>query len=83
MCHSYESFNTCYLNTGLWGVYFVCDPMKCDDMTSTVMHEWMRVCTCATQAEVERAKNELITNLLRQREGNFGIKYQIFQSNRL
>lgn len=30
LCHSYQSFNTCYKDTGLWGIYFVSDPMKCE-----------------------------------------------------
>lgn len=28
--HSFQSFNTCYKDTGLWGVYFVCEPLKCE-----------------------------------------------------
>jgi processing peptidase subunit beta len=27
LCHSYQAFNTCYKDTGHWGVYFVADPM--------------------------------------------------------
>ena len=27
LCHSYQAFNTCYKDTGLWGVYFVADPL--------------------------------------------------------
>lgn len=69
LCHSYQSFNTCYKDTGLWGVYYVCDPMKCTDMMSSIQHEWMRICTMATEAEVERAKNLLKTNLLLQLDG--------------
>jgi processing peptidase subunit beta len=30
LAHSYQSFNTCYTDTGLWGIYFVCDPLKCE-----------------------------------------------------
>ena len=30
LCHSFQSFNTCYKDTGLWGIYFVCEPMKCE-----------------------------------------------------
>jgi len=28
--HSFQSFNTCYKDTGLWGVYWVCDPLQCE-----------------------------------------------------
>jgi len=30
LAHSFQSFNTCYTDTGLWGIYFVCDPLKCE-----------------------------------------------------
>ena len=30
LCHSFQSFNTCYKDTGLWGMYFVCEPLKID-----------------------------------------------------
>lgn len=30
LCHSFQSFNTCYKDTGLWGIYFVCDPLQCE-----------------------------------------------------
>jgi len=69
LCHSYQSFNTCYKDTGLWGIYFVCDPMKCDQMLYNVQSEWMRLCTMATESEIERAKNLLKTNLLLQLDG--------------
>ncbi|XP_037029711.1 mitochondrial-processing peptidase subunit beta-like [Bradysia coprophila] len=69
LCHSYQSFNTCYKDTGLWGIYYVCDPMKCADMLASVQNEWMRICTMATENEVERAKNLLKTNLLLQLDG--------------
>lgn len=91
--HSFQSFNTCYKDTGLWGVYYVCDPMKCSvgiskikysseneieltltsaefqDMMSAVQAEWMRLCTNVSQAEVDRAKNLLKTNMLLQLDG--------------
>jgi processing peptidase subunit beta len=69
LCHSFQSFNTCYKDTGLWGIYYVCDPMKCEDMLFNVQSEWMRLCTMATESEVERAKNLLKTNMLLQLDG--------------
>ncbi|KAJ6639891.1 Mitochondrial-processing peptidase subunit beta [Pseudolycoriella hygida] len=69
LCHSFQSFNTCYKDTALWGIYFVCDPMKCDQMLYNVQSEWMRLCTMATESEVERAKNSLKTNLLLMLDG--------------
>jgi processing peptidase subunit beta len=40
LCHSFQAFNTCYADTGLWGVYFTTDKMKIDDMISAVQGEW-------------------------------------------
>ncbi|XP_075147983.1 ubiquinol-cytochrome c reductase core protein 1 [Haematobia irritans] len=69
LCHSFQSFNTCYKDTGLWGIYFVCDPLECENMLFNVQAEWMRLCTMVTEAEVERAKNLLKTNMLLQLDG--------------
>ncbi|XP_043268972.1 mitochondrial-processing peptidase subunit beta [Venturia canescens] len=73
LCHSYQSFNTCYKDTGLWGVYFVCDPMSAEDMVYNIQKEWMRLCTSVTEKEVARAKNILKTNILLQLDGTTAI----------
>ncbi|XP_015604203.1 mitochondrial-processing peptidase subunit beta [Cephus cinctus] len=73
LCHSYQSFNTCYKDTGLWGIYFVCDPMQCEDFTREVQQEWLRLCTSVTEKEVSRAKNILKTNMLLQLDGTTAI----------
>lgn len=78
LCHSYQSFNTCYTDTGLWGIYFVCDPLKCEEMLAFVQNEWMRLCTAVTDAEVDRAKNLLKTNMLLQLDGNYLTKIKKF-----
>ncbi|XP_063229684.1 mitochondrial-processing peptidase subunit beta [Bacillus rossius redtenbacheri] len=69
LAHSFQSFNTCYKDTGLWGIYWVCDPMQCEDMLFNVQSEWMRLCTSVTEAEVERARRLLKTNMLLQLDG--------------
>uniref|UniRef100_A0A0K8TS24 Mitochondrial-processing peptidase subunit beta n=1 Tax=Tabanus bromius TaxID=304241 RepID=A0A0K8TS24_TABBR len=69
LCHSFQSFNTCYKDTGLWGIYFVCEPLQCENMLFNIQSEWMRLCTVVTEAEVERAKNLLKTNMLLQLDG--------------
>ncbi|XP_053672099.1 mitochondrial-processing peptidase subunit beta-like [Anopheles nili] len=69
LCHNYESFNLNYRDTGLWGIYFQCDPLQCEDMLFNVQNEWMRLCTMVTEGEVERAKRQLKTRLLAQLEG--------------
>ena len=30
LAHSFQSFNTCYKDTGLWGIYFVSAPLAID-----------------------------------------------------
>lgn len=39
-CHSFQSFNTNYTDTGLWGVYYVAEPMELESMTFTIQSEW-------------------------------------------
>lgn len=68
--HSFQSFNTCYTDTGLWGIYFVCDRMDIDEMQYQAQHEWMRLCNFVTEQEVNRAKNILRANLLLQLDGS-------------
>ncbi|XP_039286703.1 mitochondrial-processing peptidase subunit beta [Nilaparvata lugens] len=69
LAHSFQSFNTCYKDTGLWGTYFVCDRMTIEDMLGEIHDEWMKLCTSVTEAEVARAKNLLKTNMLLQLDG--------------
>ncbi|XP_054724626.1 mitochondrial-processing peptidase subunit beta-like [Uloborus diversus] len=64
LCHSFLSFNTCYKDTGLWGIYLVCDGKTLNDMIHAVQAEWNRLCTSVTEEEVQRAKNLLMTNSL-------------------
>ncbi|KAK9753194.1 Peptidase M16 inactive domain [Popillia japonica] len=66
LCHSFQSFNTCYKDTGLWGIYFVSDPLKLEDMVFHIQEELMRLCTSLTEGEVERAKALLTANTLLQ-----------------
>ncbi|XP_017799369.1 PREDICTED: mitochondrial-processing peptidase subunit beta isoform X2 [Habropoda laboriosa] len=73
LCHSYQSFNTCYQDTGLWGIYFVSDPMMLEHFVYNIQREWMRLCTTVTEREVERAKTALKTNMLLQLDGTTAI----------
>lgn len=40
LCHSFQSFNTCYSDTGLWGCYLVTDKMLLDDFLLQLHNEW-------------------------------------------
>jgi len=68
-CSSFQSFNTCYKDTGLWGIYFVCGGLDINDMFFNIQEEWKRMCTSITDFEVDRAKNLLKTNMLLQLDG--------------
>ncbi|XP_069484169.1 mitochondrial-processing peptidase subunit beta [Ambystoma mexicanum] len=70
LCHSFQSFNTCYTDTGLWGLYMVCEPNTVEDMMHFVQKEWIRLCTNVSESEVARAKNLLKTNMLLQLDGS-------------
>lgn len=39
-CQSFQAFNTCYRDTGLWGLYFVCAADAGDLMVDNVLAEW-------------------------------------------
>jgi len=67
--HSFQSFNTCYKDTGLWGIYFVTDSLNQENMVYNIAHEWMRLCNNISDFEVDRAKNLLKTNMLLQLDG--------------
>ncbi|PWA14648.1 hypothetical protein CCH79_00014359 [Gambusia affinis] len=40
LCHSFQSFNTCYTDTGLWGLYMVCEAGTISDMMHFTQMEW-------------------------------------------
>lgn len=72
-CSSFQSFNTCYKDTGLWGIYFVTDKLNQENMVFNIQQEWMRLCTSITDFEVDRAKNILKTNMLLQLDGTTAV----------
>lgn len=40
LCHSFQSFNTNYTDTGLWGMYFVAEPLYIWNFIDHLTHEW-------------------------------------------
>lgn len=40
LCHSFQTFNTSYSDTGLFGFHFVADPLSIDDMMFCAQGEW-------------------------------------------
>lgn len=78
LCHGYQSFNTCYKDTGLWGIYVTCEPTTCEDFIFNFLNEMMRICSNVTEAEVDRAKNLLKTNMLLQLDGKLNSRARYF-----
>jgi len=68
--HSFMSFNTCYTDTGLWGIYYVCEGNETPNVLHQVQSEWMRLSHDVSDFEVNRAKNLLKTNLMLQLDGS-------------
>lgn len=67
---SFQSFNTCYTDTGLWGIYLVSEPGTVDAAVNAAVDEWRRLATDAGDHEVSRAKNLLRTNMLLMLDGS-------------
>lgn len=53
----------------MFGVYAVTDPMQCDDFARSALDAWQRAGNSITDAELNEAKNRLITNYLEQIDG--------------
>lgn len=70
---SYKAFNIIYKDTSLWGIHFVAEPLEQENMLSNILHSLMKLCTCITEKEVERAKYEMKSHLLYETASNYGI----------
>lgn len=66
LVHSYTTFNTCYKDSGLFGVYFVASDNKLDDSMWSVLYEMVRLCHDVSEEELKRAKTQLKAGLLMQ-----------------
>jgi processing peptidase subunit beta len=66
LCHSYVTFNTCYKDIGLFGLYAVVPPEKLKDFTGAMCEHLVRMAHDVTPAEVEKAKTQLKCTLLMQ-----------------
>jgi len=64
--HSFSTFNTCYKDTGLFGIYLVTSDNKLDDAMWYTLDHFVRLCHNVTDAEVARAKTQLKAVMLMQ-----------------
>ncbi|OQS01036.1 mitochondrial-processing peptidase subunit beta [Achlya hypogyna] len=70
LAHSFMSFNTCYQDTGLFGIYAVADKYKLNDLTWYIMEAMVRLVHKTSDEEVERAKTQLKASILMQLDGS-------------
>lgn len=73
LAHSFMTFNTCYQDTGLFGVYSVADKYKLQDLVWYTMEAMVRLVHKTSDEEVERAKTQLKANMLMQLDGSSAI----------
>jgi processing peptidase subunit beta len=62
--HSFMTFNSCYKDTGLFGVYLTAPDNKLDDAMWYTLDNLVRLCHNVTDEEVDRAKTQLKANML-------------------
>jgi predicted Zn-dependent peptidase len=75
--HMFKSFFKTYADTSLWGTYFVVDRMMIDDFLRVLQGEWMKLCSSVTDFEVDRAKNQLKTQMWGKLNGTTAIAEDI------
>ena len=66
LAHSFTTFNTCYKDTGLFGIYLVAPDNKLDDAMWFTLDNLLRVCHKLSDEEVARAKTQLKANMIMQ-----------------
>jgi processing peptidase subunit beta len=66
LCHSFGTFNTCYNDTGLFGMYLVAQPDFLRPLVEICCKHLMRLCHEVDPVEVERAKTQLKASMLMQ-----------------
>lgn len=62
--HSVMSFNSCYKDTGLFGVYGVAEPTTLNDFCFYTLKNMVRLCHKTTDEEVARARTQLKATML-------------------
>ena len=77
LAHSVSSFNTCYKDTGLFGLYMVCPDFKLDNLIWHVMNNLVRLVHTPSDEEVERAKLNLKAVMLMGLDGNTAVAEDI------
>jgi len=77
LAHSISTFNTCYKDTGLFGIYAVAPDNKLDDLMWYVMGNLVRMVHSPSQDEVDRAKVNLKATMLMGLDGHANVAEDI------
>lgn len=77
LAHSISTFNTCYKDTGLFGMYLVAPDNKLDDLFHYVMNNLVRMVHEPSQEELDRAKNCLKSTMLMGLDGHTNVAEDI------
>jgi len=77
LAHSLSSFNTCYNDSSLFGVYITAGKERIDDAVYETFNELNRIGKFVTPSEVERAKNKLKASILMQMDGTTAVAEDI------
>ena len=77
LANSISTFNTCYKDTGLFGVYVVAPDNKLDDLAWYLMNNLVRLVHAPSVEEVERAKVNLKATMLMGLDGHSNVAEDI------
>ncbi|CAK3755924.1 Mitochondrial-processing peptidase subunit beta [Lecanosticta acicola] len=78
LANSFMSFSTSYSDTGLWGIYLVTDAItRIDDLVHFTLREWSRLSFNVSEAETERAKQQLKASILLSLDGTTAVAEDI------
>lgn len=77
---AHKAFNIMYKDTGLFGVHFISAALDQEDMLFNVQQQFVRLCTCISDGDLERAKYEIKSNILYKGEKNADTCFYIGRS---
>jgi len=73
----FSAFNSSYKNTGLFGVYFVSNGSRLDDMVYLIEDSYVRVGVGVKNEQVMRARNQVKTNFLQNLNSSLAVSDDI------
>ena len=77
LAHSFSAFNTCYHDTGLFGIYAIGDQYKLNDLMWYTLEAMVRLVHKTTDEEVDQAKMSLKANMLMSLDGSTSVCEEI------